>query len=113
MEQELVCPFQNLQTGMHFPSRLIVFIKHYLLSVSQVSPPALSHTRLAGRGLTHWFCASGCYPKRSRNDCYVCGSHLATSNLGSQAAELTETVPAGADLLPWFNHLVGLGPKGW
>lgn len=45
MEREQVCPFQNLQTGMHFPSRLIVFIKRYPLSVSQMSPPALSQTR--------------------------------------------------------------------
>lgn len=44
VERELVCPFQNLQTGTHFASRLVVFIKRYPVSVSQVSPSALSWT---------------------------------------------------------------------
>lgn len=121
MELELVCLFQNLQTGARFPSRLVVFIKRYSLSVSQVSPSALCWTRdLLAMG-SHWFRASGYSPANAAVTPNAAETTLslwfpldtATSNLGSQAVEVTETVPAGAWLLPWVNHLAGLGPKGW
>lgn len=76
VELEMVCLFQNLQTGTRFPSRLVVFIKRYSVSVSQVSPSALCWTRdLLGHGLSlvlsFWLqprkCC--CYPKCSRNNC--------------------------------------------
>lgn len=38
VELELVCPFQNPQTGTRFASKLLVLIKHYPASVSGCCP---------------------------------------------------------------------------
>lgn len=36
VELELICPFQNLQTGTHFASKLLVLITRYAVSASSM-----------------------------------------------------------------------------
>jgi len=83
-EQELVCPFQNPQTGTRFASRLVVFSRHYPVSVSQMSHSALPWTRAllavgSPAGACFWLQSRQrrCYPKCSRNNSvHVCGLDL-------------------------------------
>lgn len=97
-----------------------------LLSVILCLYPRCHLQRSAGQETclatgSHWFCPSGYSPANAAVTPNAAETTVslwfpldtATSNLGSQAVEVTETVPAGAWLLPWVNHLVGLGPKGW
>lgn len=76
----------------------------------------LMDKRLAGCGcgLSHWLQPHKCrcYPKYSEATVSLWFPlDTATSNVGSQVAEVKETVPAGAGILPRVNHLQIWDPR--
>lgn len=116
MELDLVCPFQNLQTC--FASRFVVFIKTYPVSVSQLCIlSVLCWTR--DLLVVAMVCPTDCNPTSATLTLNTSEATVslwfpldtATSNLGSQMAEVKETVLAGVGILPRVNHLHSWDPR--
>lgn len=98
--------------GTCFASRLVVFIKPYPVAVSQLSiPSVVCWTRdllvVAVDSPTDFNPTNAAVTSNTSEASVSLWFPLdtATSNLGSQVAEVKETVPAGAGILPWVNQL--------
>lgn len=111
-------PSKICRFGICFSSRLVVFIKPYPVSVSQLPfPSVLCWAR--DSLVVAVVCPTDCNPTNATVTPNTSESTVSlwfpldttTSNLGSQVAEVRETVPAGAGILPGVNYLHSWDPR--